>query len=118
MKKTLLLALLCAGCAAPSYQGRTDEGLCIEYLTRPQGLYQPAREAEISRRGISCGQYLGQAQAALQAQRQADQAYSEALNSAARNLQRPAAPTTTTQTYTVNGKTVTCYTTGTYTNCY
>lgn len=124
MNKTLALvtsisALSLGGCATDPaiYRTQSSMKLCMDYLTLPSiNVNRGARAEELGRRGENCSQYLG----AASAQRQNDERFDRAL----RSLSPPAPqqPTTGyqqgTHTYMINGKMVTCTTTGTITNCF
>lgn len=93
--------------------------LCMAYLTYPSyNVNQSARAQELARRGEDCSRYAG----AAAAQRQNDAIFENML----RSLSAPTQPNQQvspiyqqgTHTYVINGRTVTCTTTGTVTNCF
>lgn len=119
-KRIVVLAFLSAtfaGCAVTDpnrYKDTPTAQLCLAYMTMPSiNVYQGARAAELARRGEDCSRY-GDVAAARQ---RADGQLQNLTNSLKRPPQRPVdAPQT--QTYIINGKMVTCTTTGTVTNCF
>lgn len=122
MKVYLLMlsfAILLSGCAADPaiYRSQSSAKLCMDYLTLPSiNVNQGAREAELARRGESCAQYTG----AANARRASDAQFQNTLNSLSQPQSAPAAPQgyqQGTRTYMINGRMVTCTTTGTITNC-
>ncbi len=118
---TLVLpfAILLSGCAADPaiYRSQSSAKLCMDYLTLPSmNVNQGAREAELARRGESCSQYTGTANA----RRASDAQFQNTLNSLSQPQSAPAATQgyqQGTHTYMINGRMVTCTTTGTMTNC-
>jgi hypothetical protein len=123
--RTILIAALCAcvlaGCtrSPDHYRAMSTLQLCMDYLTFPSfNIHQGDRAAELGRRNENCSAYVGQAAARTGANVQMNNALQQ-MNSA------PAAPATSfqqgapaTQTYIINGKMMTCTTTGSVTNCF
>ena len=115
----LASAVLLSSCAADPaiYRSQSSAKLCMDYLTLPSmNINQESREAELARRGESCGQYTG----AANARRASDAQFQNTLNSLSQPQNVPAATQgyqQGTHTYTINGRLVTCTTIGTTTNC-
>lgn len=89
----------------------------MDYLTLPSiNVNQGARAEELARRGENCSQYYG----AADAQRQNDERFERSLKALSPPApQQPSAGYQQgTHTYIINGKMVTCTTTGTVTNCF
>lgn len=121
MRKRFLasMVLLLAGCATDPaiYRTQSSMKLCMDYLTVPSfNVNQGARAEELARRSENCSQYFG----AANAQRQNDERFERSLR--ALSTSAPPQPGVGyqqgTHTYMINGKTVTCTTTGTNTSCF
>ena len=107
--------LLLAGCAGtPTDYSRTSTmDLCVGYLSLPSyNINQRARVAELSRRGEDCSQYYEAARIKRQTDKQMLDTGMKLLNPPPRTYQQG------THTYIIDGRTVTCTTTGTVTHCF
>jgi hypothetical protein len=105
-----------SGCATSStYQNTPTSKLCIDYLTLPSvNVNHGARAEELARRGENCNGYGGAAELRLRAD--------SALQSSLNKLSQPSSNSPPiyqqgTHTYTINGRMMTCTTTGNVTNC-
>ena len=107
-----------SGCGSTIKQKPTAQ-LCMDYMTYPSAnIWQSERAAELAKRGADCNPYLGIAAA----RRDADRDFQSALGTLANTGSgvttiAPLPNTPSTRTYILNGKYVTCTTTGTITNC-
>ncbi len=112
MRLWLIPPLLLAGCASPNYATTPTNQLCMSYLTYPSyNVHQPARAAELARRGESCQAYAGAAAVRQQANQEANRMIQDAARAA-----QPVQPNV--HTYVApNGRTVTCVNHGNVTTC-
>lgn len=104
---TSLCAFLIAGCAVLGgpdyYRNHSTAELCRQLLTLPSyNVNHPARQAELTRRGESCGSHADVAAA----QRAADQQYQQTIQ--ALQPPPPARPVNCTTTYVGNQAYTTC----------
>lgn len=88
----------------------------MAYLTLPSAnVWQASRAAELARRDEDCSRYAAAAAVKVRANAESDAANNALLRQISAPTQPPA---TTRQTYIINGKMVTCTTTGNVTNCF
>lgn len=112
MKPGFILCLALSGCAT-DYRGTPTMQLCLDYLTAPShSVWQAGRAQELSNRGENCAGYGAAAAARNEANRQSDEALQRALRPPPNQVKQG------THTYIINGRTVNCTTSGTYTSCY
>jgi hypothetical protein len=118
----LVFSIFLAGCARdPSYyQAQSSMELCMQYLTLPSiNIHQSDRARELARRGENCAAYVPAANARNRSN--ADFERSMMLLQQGTQMMTPPQPSyqnTVPRTYNMNGRTVTCTTTGTITNCF
>ena len=122
-----LLLLLLAGCAVQprvlslnEISAMSSAELCwgASYAQLAENRQSAAQE--VKRRNYTCTQRdIDWTNAKHQAAQDRRQRQSDAINAMSLQLmQQSAPPQTTTQTYIINGKIVTCTTTGSVTNCF
>lgn len=110
--------MILSGCG-PKVSQRPTAQLCTEYMTLPSAnIWQSERAAELARRGADCNPYIGIAAA----RREADRDLQSTLNAIANtgsgvNTVNTLPTMPATRTYILNGRHVTCTSTGTVTNC-
>ena len=124
----VVVAATLSGCATDPavFAQQSSMQLCIDVLNfPPENVNRNARLAELSRRGETCSAYIGAARAQGQANAQRDAATTQmGLQLLQQGQARPPTqntqpyPSQNTQTYNFNGRTVTCTTSGSTTNCF
>ena len=122
MKFVLILTVVILSSCTKSpeyYRNQSSMDLCVKYLSLPSlNIHQNDRAKELARRNENCSQYAG----AAEAKRRSDEGFQRSLQSLSNTLNQPYNNAVQyrqgTHTYIMNGKQVTCTTTGTVTNCF